>query len=328
MSAPDPERVERELEELLRRVAPELPDPARQAQARRAFLGGAPAGTSEPSRAPGPARRGGVMARGAHDGEQEEQAEQDGFVAWLAARAPAVPPSAEVRRRARLAFLSAVASAAPPLRARRTFRRLVLGASAAAILAVTFFLPDPERWSVQLDGRLSFDATEFLPGEEARLAAALEGSGMVETALARAHFALGGELALELQADSALFFPLQTELDGVAPLEFELTRGETYVRTGPSYPGNPIVVRTKLANVALHGTTVGVLVDGQGTCVCVAEGTARVTSSSGSQDVGPRTTLRVFFDPGMSPKLEAFPLQEGGAEAAHTADLVAFQRGP
>jgi len=328
MSAPDPERAERELEELLRRAAPARPDPARQAEARRAFLAGAPAGTGEPSRARTPLRMGGVMGKGALG--EEGEGELDAFAAWLAAHAPAVPPSAEARRRVRLAFLSAVASAPPPLRARRTFRRLVWLAAAAAILAVTFLMPEPERWSAQLDGRLTFDGQEYVPGDEARLGAELERSGTVETALARAHFELGGDLALELLTDSALAFPLQTELDGIAPLEFELTRGETYLRTGASYPGNPIVVRTALANVALHGTTVGVLVDELGTCVCVAEGTARVTSSrltTGSQDVGPRSTLRVFSDPSMGPKLESFP-QEGTAETGHTADLVAFLRGP
>lgn len=343
MSSPDSERAQRELEELLRRVPLERLDPARLARARQTFLATAAAG-GQPSQADLPARMGAVMGTEAHgrgdagqdgagqDGDgQDGRDDQSGFEAWLAARAPAVLPSAEGHRRARLAFLSAVAATPPPLRARRSFRRLVWAAAAAAILAVTFFLPQPERWSVQLDGRLSCDATEYLPGDEARLAAALERSGTVATALARARFALGGELVLELLTDTELEFPFQTELDGVAPLEFALTRGETYLRTRAGYPGNPVVVRTELANVALHGTTVGVLVDELGTCVCVADGTARVTSAllpTGYQDVGPRGTLRVFFDPGMGPKFEAFPADGGGPESAHTADLVAFQREP
>lgn len=328
MNPPDPGRAERELEELLRRAAPEQPDPARRAEARRAFLAAGRTGAGEPSRAGSSARMGSVMDKSS--GEGLTGGSEEAFAAWLATVAPAVPPSPEVQRRVRLAFLSAVASAPPPLRAQRTFRRVVWAAAAAAILVVTFLLPEPERWSVQLDGRLTFDGGEFLPGDEARLGAALERSGTIETALARAHLELGGDLALELLTDSALVVPPLTELDGVAPLEFELARGEAYVRTGPAYPGNPIIVRTALANVSLHGTTVGVLVDELGTCVCVADGTARVSSArlaTGSQDVGPRHSLRVFTDPGMGPKLEAFPAQEE-AEAAHTADLVAFQRAP
>jgi hypothetical protein len=82
--------------------------------------------------------------------------------------------------------------------------------------------------------------------------------------------------------------------------------------------------------VTLHGTTVGVLVDAQGTCVCVADGTARVTSArlpAGFQDVGPRLTLRLYHDLGLDPRTEPFQA-EGGVDAAHTADLVAFQRAP
>jgi hypothetical protein len=48
---------------------------------------------------------------------------------------------------------------------------------------------------------------------------------------------------------------------------------------------------------------------------------------AGFQDVGPRLTLRVYHDPGVDPKTEPFAA-EGGVDAAHTADLVAFQRGP
>jgi hypothetical protein len=320
MSGEEPGRAERELEDLLRRVPPEAPDPVRGARARRAFLAG---GAEARSRGSGALRTGRVMAQDAAAGEE------DAFAAWLAARAPAAPRP-EVVRRARLAFLTAVAAAAPPLRARRSFRRSVWVAAAAAILAVTFLLPRPERWNVQLDGRLTFDGSEYMPGDEARLAAALERSGTVETALGRARFDLGRELVVELQPASALAFPFLTELDGVAPLELALARGETFLRTTASYPGNPIVVRTALADVALHGTTVGVRVDELGTCVCVADGKARVTSgrlAGGSQEVAARFTLRVFPDPGRQPSLEAFPPDDSGVEAAHTMELVAFQRG-
>jgi ferric-dicitrate binding protein FerR (iron transport regulator) len=257
------------------------------------------------------------------------QGEDVAFEAWLAARAPIEPPSAAARRHARLAFLTEVAAAPLPLRARRSFRRLVLALAAAAILAVTFLLPEPERWRAQLDGRVVFDGDEYLPGDEARLAAALERSGTLETG-ARGRLELGDAFALALLAGGAMSVPPLPVLDGIEPLEFDLARGEAYLRTGPSYPGNPIVVRTDLADVTLHGTTVGVLVDAQGTCVCVADGTARVTSArlpAGFQDVGPRLTLRLYHDLGLDPRTEPFQA-EGGVDAAHTADLVAFQRAP
>jgi len=304
-------------------------DPARRAEARRAFLAGRPPSeASEPSRVHWPVRTGRVMAdagAGAHEDEL------DGFAAWLAAHPHATPARAEFRRHARLAFLSAVATAAPPLRTRRSFRRLVWVAAAAAILAVTFLLPQPERWRAQLDGRLSFDGTDYLPGDEARLGAALEQPGTLETGVARARLELGDAFAVELLPNSSLAVPQLPSLDGVEPVAFELARGETYLRTSASYPGNPIVVRTALADVSLHGTTVGVLVDEQGTCVCVAEGTARVTSTrlaNGFQDVGARSSLRVYSEAGVDPRTEAFPADDSGAGASHTGDLVQFLRGP
>lgn len=322
MSAGDREH---ELEELLRRAAPEPADPASRAEARRAFLGGDPAAGDGPSRAPLADRTGRLMSGGHQDDER------DGFVDWLAAVAPAEAPSAEAQRRARLAFLTAVATAAPPLRVTRPFRRLVLALAAAAILAVTFLLPEPERWSVVLDGRVRLAGEEFLPGDEPRLSAALEVPGTVETTAARARFGLGEELVLVLLPGSSLSFPPPTDLDGVSPIELGLDHGEAYVRTAPSYPGNPVVVRTALADVALHGTTVGVRVDGRGTCVCVAEGTARVTSKrlpEYTRDVGARATLFLFEDAALPPRSEAFPPDGGGPESEHTADLLEFQRGP
>ena len=320
MSPGDPEHPEGELEEWLRRTEPDRPDPARRAEARRAFLEARSPAGDVPSRTPAPARMG-DMAHAAHG-------EDPAFEAWLAALAPLDSPAASARRRARLAYLSEIAATPPPLRERRSFRHLVWALAAAAILAVTFLLPEPERWRATLDGRVVFDEREYLPGDEARLATALERSGTLETSAAPGRIELGDAFALELLANGSLAVPPLPVLDGVEPLEFELGRGEAYFRTLPAYPGNPIVVRTGLADVSLHGTTVGVLVDAQGTCVCVAEGTARVTSTrlaAGFQDVGPRLTLRVYHDPLVEPKTEAFPAEDG-ADSDHTSELAAFQR--
>lgn len=314
------EPADPELEALLRRVPPAPADPRRRAEARRAFLGLDPASNRDASRPAGPDRTGRVMQADEHDG----------FVAWLAARAPLESARPEARRRARLAFLSELAASPPVLRRQtRTFRRLVLSLAAAAILAVTFLLPKPERWSVRLDGPLTFDGRQYVPGEDARLAVDLEGSGTLESTGSGARFTLGeDQLALELLPGSSLAFPALPELDGLAPVRFELTRGEAYVRTSASYPGNPVLVVTPLVEVALAGTVVGVLVDEVGTCVCVAEGSVNVTSPRlpGRREVGPRATLQVCEDAASGVKLVPFPADDG-AEAEHTRPLVEFGKG-
>jgi hypothetical protein len=323
VTAEERERSERELEELLRRLPPERPAAERRAAARREFLA---AGAEAGSRAPAPSRMGrGMPERGPNpldrDGGDEER---DGFVAWLAVHAATPPPRAEARQHARLAFLTAVAAEPLPRRARRSYRAAVLVAAAAAILAVTFLLPEPDRWHLRLDGPLRFADDEYGVGDEERLAAALEESGTLETLGAGARLSLAHDFDVELSPDATLLVPTLPELDGASPIDFELTRGEAYVRTAASYPGNPITLRTELVEVTLHGTTVGILVDELGTCVCVCDGTARVTStrlSGGSRDVEAHHTLRVYRDPALGTKFEPFP---SDPDAHHTNALIAF----
>jgi len=310
--------AEGEFEELLRRVPGERVDPRRRAEARQAFLA-AEGGAA--SRAGGQDRMG-VVA---------ETEEEHAFAAWLARRAALVPAAEGARRRARLVFLSELAG--PPLRQRRRsplVRALVLAGAAAAIAFVTFFLPKPEHWQVRLDGALSFSEAEYTPGEDDQLAVALEGAGRVETKGARARFSFGKLFDIELLPESSVEFPPLPELDGVLPVVFQVDRGEAYVRTGAGYPGNPIRIVTPLAEVALHGTTVGVRVDEGCVCVCVADGTAHVESPhlvGGARDVGPRWSVQVFSEGGEEGKLVAFPPdEEKGNE--HTRELVEFLVGP
>lgn len=326
MSADEPsDEPSDELAAWLRRLPPEAPDARRRAEARQAFLAAAPSVPAAPAE---PRSRTAFLPR---TGSVSVADESDGFVAWLAARAVAVPPAAEVRRHARFAFLSALATQPRPMRTRRSFRALVLTLAAAAILAVTFLLPEPERWKVELGGPLRFERAEFGPGQDARLAAALERSGVVETGGERTRFTLAGVLDVELLAGSALSFPPLPELDGVDPLAFELTQGEAYLRTRAGYPGNPVIVRTDLADVTLNGTTIGVLVDELGTCVCVADGTVRVTSArlpGQGQELGSRSTLRLYHDANLAPRTEPFPAGDEGPDGAHVQELVDFLDAP
>src|SRR5262249_2565291 len=151
------------------------------------------------------------------------------------------PARGEFRRRARAAFLSALA-ADPLVRPRppRSVRFAVLAFAAAAILAVTFLLPHPAGWNVPLSGPVALAGVEYVPGDEARLGAELEGSGEVETRTEPARFALGGQVEVELRPGAKLSFPPLPELDGASAIAFELSQGEAYLRTAATYPGNPI----------------------------------------------------------------------------------------
>jgi hypothetical protein len=313
--APEGAPEDPELEELLRRVPSEPADPRRREEARRAFLAGAPS--------PGVAGEGASRARELDRmGRAMAPDEQDGFVAWLASVALAEPARPEAKRRARLAFLSQVAAVPRATRRERPpFRLAVLALAAAAILAVTFLLPEPARWSVRLDGPLALDEREFRPGDEVRLAAALEAPGTLATTGSGARLSLGDDaLVLELLPGSELALPPLPELDGLAPVRFDLARGEAYVRTAREWAGNPILVRTPSADVTLSGTVVGVLVGDFGTCVCVAEGSVRVRGAraGGDELVPERTTLRVFAAAGAPNEVE--PL----GDSEHERPLLEF----
>lgn len=327
MSAGEPERADRELEALLRRIEAERPSESAREEARRAFLGAARPGESQ---AAASLRRENVMPPAAERALPDDRdGGEDAFAAWIGARSAGRASRPEARRRARLAFLSALAAAPSVAPRSRRYRSLVILAAAAAIVLVTLLVPEPDRWRVRLDGGLALDEADFALGDEDRLAAELERSGWVETRGGRARFSLGRVLELELLPGSSLHFPGLPELDGLSSLDFELARGEVYLRTLGSYPGNPIRVRADGLDVALDGTSVGVLVDELGTCVCVAEGSVRLTSpqlAAGSEDVPAPRTVRVFRSASMGPKSEPFPSDTTSPGARHVQDLLEFHR--
>jgi ferric-dicitrate binding protein FerR (iron transport regulator) len=255
---------------------------------------------------------------------------EDAFLDRLA-DLTAEAPGAPARQRARLAFLTAVGSEAPPPPPRVSRRRhaLVLALAAAAIAAVTLLLPEREHWRARIDGAMLLDGRAFVPGDEARLAAELAGSGTLETALAPLRLTVGA-LDLELLPGTRLRVPVLPPLDGATTLDLELAHGELFLRTSARWSGNPIVVRTPVADVMLHGTTVGVLADELGTCVCVVDGTARVLSpnlAGFAREVGERSILRVHARRGVAPDAMPFP-PDDAPEAEHTRPLEGFHGGP
>jgi len=255
---------------------------------------------------------------------------QADFEAWLARQPRADSPREAFRREVQTTFLRPAESARVlvPREPRPWTRFAVLALAAAAILAVTFLLPSPERWAIRLSAPASLAGTEYTPRQAQELAVELEGSGTFESQGEDVHFSLGNALELELLADSELTFPMLPELDGVTPVWFQLDRGEVFLRTADSYPGNPIFISTSAAEVEVRGTTLGVLVDERGTCVCVAEGRVGVTSDrllDGAQDVEAGMSLVLFEELELGAELLPFPTAPGTAEYEHVSRLVEFE---
>ena len=80
----------------------------------------------------------------------------------------------------------------------------------------------------------------------------------------------------------------------------------------------------------MQGTAIGVLVDAQGTCVCVAEGTAHIASRLDplvARDVSAGWQWRLSLGvPESNP--EPFAAPGSGPEAVHSAELLEFTRRP
>lgn len=307
---------ERELEDLLARLPAEAVDPARRAAARAAFLAAAGAA---PSRADHPLR----------SQESMDPSSEQAFVEWLVRVAPAEPARLERRARARAAFLSGLAAHAPAPRAvPRRLRAVALLLAVAGILLVTFLLPRPPQWSVELLGPVAFDDEEFRLVDEGRLGSELARPGRLLTSGTAARLVLSDALELELRADSELLMPGLPELDGGTPILFELVRGEVFVRTRERWRGNPLLVRTAFGDVRDLGTTFGVLVAADCMCVCVAEGSVEVDGGGMPERVEANSSVQFTRRADPAPGRMPFPTSPDDPGQKHVGPLVLFRDEP
>ncbi len=317
---PPSTRAERELEEWLRRVP--LP-PARQAfrsGLRQRFLEGAPeeaAGTG--SRAETTVRKPFVVLQA--------------FEPWL--REIRISPQAGegFRDRLRRLFLRSEpeAQVRPDSRSRLRFVLIPLLA-AAAILAVTFLLPEDPRWKViDLRGEAAVEVsgTRLGPRDLGRLSAELTRGASLRTQASSVDLTLEDKLALQILPNTEIEFAALPDLDGSMPLRFNLRTGEVFLKTSAGYPGNPIRVGTGEVEVDASGTIFGVLVDERGTCVCVVEGEVVVKGALGEpaeKRVASETSYLVFRGGSMGPKEMTFAAADDPAHESHTQALIGFAR--
>jgi len=214
------------------------------------------------------------------------------------------------------------------LEQRERFRRstsarwawIAVPAAAAALVALALLRGgpgSPTGWAVlgtsgsgALDwgGRARDLATLAADAELAPSATVRVEAGWVEVGRPRV-------LAVRLNAgtDADLEAPREEALRS----EWELRGGEIQVLTGAEFSGRRLSIRTPQGRVEVVGTAFAVLSDGDVTCVCVTEGTARVGASAADlEDVRPGWR-KVLFSDGREPQvLELVP--------EHRADLDEF----
>ncbi len=170
----------------------------------------------------------------------------------------------------------------PPRRANPALRVLVGGlAAAAAILAIGVFVPTGPRWTalaVQGSGPLIVDGERAETFDASLIGAALEGGGELGSVGHTIGFGFGPHLLLELRPGARIRAERAED-----ELIVQLLEGELYAKTDGAYDGPPLVVRTQDLDLRMVGTSLGVMTNGELTCVCVAHGAVELTTANGRE---------------------------------------------
>ena len=206
--------------------------------------------------------------------------------------------------------------------------RLVFGgavAAAALWLIALLVIPDREPWRVlriEGTGPVVVDGRELETRDYSEVGAAFAGAEVFSSGDNLIELVRDGDLVLRIQPGA------QVEVQSVSEdgqLRLGLLAGEVYLKSREPYPGPDVLVETTNMEMRMVGTVVGVLVDSELTCVCVARGEVEVLpKAAGASEPGVciADMRDVIFKDGKVQR-DAFAElpQQGGA---HVGDLRSF----
>jgi ferric-dicitrate binding protein FerR (iron transport regulator) len=179
------------------------------------------------------------------------------------------------------------------------------GAAAAAVIALVTLnrAPGWELMSATGEGIVIVDripvplghaedlSRRLRPGATLRLAA---GSEVV--------VALPGQLAIQITPATTVTLPGAPGRWFGRHARGALEAGEVRITTGPGFRGARLALETPEAFVELTGTTLAVIREPEGTCVCVYEGKVAVGAKDESPEEVPSGTRRFVFQDGRPPE--------------------------
>jgi len=227
------------------------------------------------------------------------------------------PPAADAAFRARLKADFVAGSIAPPVRAATivplrsafTWRRafVPLAAAAAAVLVIAGVLNRGAPWhlmAVAGDGVAVVDGVPVPLGHADELARRLVPGARVRVPeTATVELASMGTLAIQLTPGTDLTVPAVPGRWWARRVAAEIRSGEIRVTSGRRFKGARLAIETPAASVELSGTTLAVICDPEGTCVCVLEGHARVGPRGGAMMSVPGGMRRFVFLDARAPEL-------------------------
>jgi len=237
-----------------------------------------------------------------------------------AVKALACPmPEASYRARMKQAFVSGAITAPAPA-AGRVVRlpwwparpwgpMLAPAAAAAAIVAVALMMNRGPAWQVMDapgEGILIVDATPIPLGHRDDLARALRPGARIRlTSTETVDLAIPGQMVVQLTPSTDMILPASAGRWMKRRIRAEVRSGEVRFTTGPDFRGARLHVETPEADVMVTGTTLAVIREPHGTCVCVMDGAVEMGPRGGTMARVEAGRRRFVFSDGRAPEQDA-----------------------
>jgi ferric-dicitrate binding protein FerR (iron transport regulator) len=192
--------------------------------------------------------------------------------------------------------------------------------AAAAALIVVFVLTRPPAWRlVGVEG----DGIAILDGRPVPLAHTEELARRLQPGLrirvpdgATLEIASAGTMDVRMLSGADFTVPRLPALGWSKRTSCELRGGELRITTGERFRGTRMAIETPAAAIEVTGTTLAVICDPEGTCVCVLEGRVRVGPKGGDMASVAHGMRRFVFNDARAPESakmreeERVPLRE------------------
>jgi ferric-dicitrate binding protein FerR (iron transport regulator) len=187
--------------------------------------------------------------------------------------------------------------------------------AAAAALVVVFWVANRgPRWQVSEitgAGEVEVNGERIAAADRARLQGAMTpGARVVIPAGGELELLSAGALVLQITSGTTMTVPTSPGRWLGKRIETEIEAGEARLSTGPRFRGATLIAHTAETTVRVTGTTLTIIREPAGSCVCVLEGTVEMTDrGSATVPVAPGLRRYVFAD-ARPPRTEAiFPME-------------------
>lgn len=191
---------------------------------------------------------------------------------------------------------------------RRLAWRLALAPVAAAALVVAVVLANRgPGWTVLAtsgDGVAVVDRTPVPLGHGAELERRLRpGARLAMPEGSEMEIATAGGLVVQVTAGTEFTLPAVPGRWFGRQVTGAVRHGEIRVTTGPAFRGARLRVDTPEATVQVTGTTLAVICEPAGTCVCVYDGAVQVGARGAVAETVPSGRRRFVFNDGRAPEM-------------------------